>query len=112
MFVQDKTMSRRPHTAHRACQNFPESAVIDAVVGGTSGAKSRPIDCAKAGKPSHRRVDRGTSAGLLAAQLRWFVLETSRALLLLPPSLVRSGALRSDIYPLAPARGCRTGAFS
>jgi len=112
MFVQDKTSIRSSRTPRRARHYPPRTEGIDAAVGGTSGAKSRPSKCAKAGAPSHRRVDRGTSAGLLAAQLRRFALETSRALLLLPPSLVRSGALRSDIYPQAPAPGCRAGARS
>ena len=112
MFVQDKIPFRRSRTLRRARHNPPQTKGIDAAVSGTSGAESRPIDCAKAGEPSHRRVDRGTLAGLLAAQLRRFALETSRALLLLPPSLVRSGALRSDIYPQAPATGCRAGARS
>jgi len=113
MFVQDKSLSRGPHAARPAGHNPPGTEVIDAAAGGTSGAKSLPIECAKARSPAQRRVNRGVSStGFLAAQLRRSALETSRALLLLPPSLVRSGALRSDFHfpvtaSFAAARGAR-----
>jgi hypothetical protein len=73
------------------------------VAPGTSGAEFIPIGYAGALTAPHRRAPRGASTGFLAAQLRRIFLETSRALLLLPPSLVRSGALRSDIYSSASA---------
>jgi len=102
MLVQDKSSCRRALRRRRGRHDPARIKVIDAQARGTSGAKSAPIDCVGARMLPHRRARRGTPAGLLAAQLRRFALETSRALLLLPPSLVRSGALRSDIYPFAP----------
>jgi len=105
LFVLDKMNRRRFQHPGRARQSPPRTNVFDAVAAGTSGAESALNDSAKAARPTHRRARRGASAGLLAAQPRRISFATSRALLLLPPSLVRSGALRSDISSPAPARG-------
>ena len=107
LFVQDKMTSLSWCDERRGRRTPPQIEVFDAVATGTSGAESGLNNCAEAAAPSHHRAKRGVPAGLLAAQLRRSSVETSRALLLLPPSLVRSGALRSDIYPPAPAKGRR-----
>ena len=98
LFVLDKSAERGFHALRRAGHNPPRIKVLDAVACGTSGAEFSSNTCAEALAPSHHRARRGASIGLLAAQPRRSAFETSRALLLLPPSLVRSGALRSDIY--------------
>jgi hypothetical protein len=85
-----------------------QTKVSAAVAAGTSGAEFIRIRNAGALSAPHSRARRGASTGFLAAQLRRIFLETSRALLLLPPSLVRSGALRSDIYSSASANVRRT----
>ena len=110
--VLGKTRSWWLQPGARAGRNPPRIDLSGAVATGTSRAKSGLNDCAGASGPPHRRARRGASAGLLAAQLRRASVETSRALLLLPPSLVRSGALRSDIYSSAPAAGRRAGAVA
>ena len=103
LFVLDKLAHALFSFERRAAQVPLRIQVSAAVVPGTSGAESALNDNAEAPAPTHCRARRGVLSGFLAAQLRRFCLETSRALLLLPPSLVRSGALRSDIYPLVTA---------
>ena len=88
------------------------AGVLDAVARGTSGAESTLNMCTVAAVPPHRRAPRGASTGFLAVQLRRVSFETSRALLLLPPSLVRSGTLRSDIYARHPALARRVASSS
>ena len=100
-FVQDNMRSCERRGKPRGRPNPPQIKVFAAVATGTSGAESDLNNCAEAAAPSHHRAKRGVPAGLLAAQLRRSSGVTSRALLLLPPSLVRSGALRSDIYSVA-----------
>jgi hypothetical protein len=80
-FVQDGRKAEAAYAESTKRSHFHRMARIAAVIGGTSGAES-----------VH------SLASFIAAQLRGLARETSRALLLLPPSLVRSGALRSDIY--------------
>ncbi|MET0384257.1 MAG: hypothetical protein ABW032_12630 [Burkholderiaceae bacterium] len=65
--------------------------------------ESGQMRCVEARRPSHRCDNRRASSSFLAAQFRRVSREKSRAFLLLPPSLVRSGALRSDIYTLGAA---------
>ncbi len=105
LFVLDKQFSSGIVSRRRRRLGAPPIKGVAAVQRGTSGAEFGSNHCAGAAAPSHRRAGRGVSAGFLAAQLRRSSVETSRALLLLPPSLVRSGALRSDIYSSAPASG-------
>jgi len=109
--VQDKKIGFGRQMARRARPIPPRIKVIAAVALGTSGAKSPLNNGAEAAVPPHRRAWRGLTAGFLAAQLRRLAVETPRALLLLPPSLVRSGVLRSDIYPWAPVPARRAEAF-
>ena len=103
LLVLDKAKSLRFAGPISDRPNPPRTRVVAAVVHGTSGAESTLNVCAVAAAPSHRRARHGASTGFLAAQLRRVSFETSRALLLLPPSLVRSGTLRSDIYARHPA---------
>ena len=102
LFVLDKLQACQLLCNRRVRRNPPRTRMVDAVVHGTSGAESVLNEYPMASAPPRRRARRGASAGFLAAQLRWVSFETSRELLLLPPSLVRSGTLRSDIYAPRP----------
>ena len=87
---------------HRA-ESLGEIDASAAVGTGTLGAEY--VQMSWSGPEGSRcdRVDHDDSNGFIAAQPRRVSRVTSRALLLLPPSLVRSGALRSDIYADRPA---------
>ena len=112
LIVLDKIKSRRFIGSISGLSKPLRPRVLDAVARGTSGAESTLNMCAVAAVLPHRRARRGASTGFLAAQLRWVSFETSRALLLLPPSLVRSGTLRSDIYARHPALARRAARSS
>ena len=97
-FVQCKSPADAAEFARSAREFPPETCWFAPVVYGTSGAECRLIACAVPSGAPRRHGPNGPPNGLFAAQLRRVSRETSRALLLLPPSLVRSGTLRSEIY--------------
>ena len=103
LFIQDKPSLRRIVTASRGRRGPVRIRGVGAIAQGTSGAKHAPNARGGAQAPSRGRAIHGTSTAFLAAQLRRASFEKSRALFLLPLSLVRPGPLRSDIYARYPS---------